>query len=331
MPGSLQVHSVLQTHTFSVHLVFCMVLLYEGKHPRFSPSARAMVFQSSPLDALCDIFKIILCMCLTIHFSRACFPYLPSWTFHRVLKQCSSMYALSHALICTKSSISWFVNLSTVGGFFGWASINVTYFFFCELIFRTSCFIWSHKLCRSRNEIPRYWPHEAPLLEPFPGTFLLMDSWSSNTDTRLPAMAFHLGSGVVHHLYSHQRFQRLLELHSSWLPHLLWVYTRCSVKSRLIIVRRHQRTAVRWSFCVLEGDEEDQSLESRWNGLRNSEWLGGFCLTLLLTCDIRVFPPRRRQRAPTTHPRVSGKKSLLLCSDLCRGGCCALYFLRYKL
>ena len=76
-------------------------------------------------------------------------------------------------------------------------------------------------------------------------------------------MAFHLGFGVVHHLYSHQRFQRLLELHSSWLPHFLWVYTRCSVKSGLIIVCRHQHTAVRRSLCVLEGGEEDQSLESR--------------------------------------------------------------------
>ena len=38
----------------------------------------------------------------------------------------------------TNVSISWFVNLSTVGGFFGWASINLTYIFFCKSIFRHS-------------------------------------------------------------------------------------------------------------------------------------------------------------------------------------------------
>jgi yeast amino acid transporter len=27
----------------------------------------------------------------------------------------------------------WFVNLTTVGGFFSWATMNLTYIFFCEL------------------------------------------------------------------------------------------------------------------------------------------------------------------------------------------------------
>ena len=55
--------------------------------------------------------------------------------FQRVLRPCSSASSRTiHARFYVLTLLrSWLVNLSTVAGFFGWWSINLTYIFFCKL------------------------------------------------------------------------------------------------------------------------------------------------------------------------------------------------------
>ena len=48
---------------------------------------------------------------------------------------CTGVFGFLAFMNTSNSAVTvfnWFVNLSTVGGFFGWWSMNVTYVFFCE-------------------------------------------------------------------------------------------------------------------------------------------------------------------------------------------------------
>ena len=45
---------------------------------------------------------------------------------------CFSLLAFMNVSAGAETVFNWFVNLSTVGGVFGWWSMNVTYVFFCE-------------------------------------------------------------------------------------------------------------------------------------------------------------------------------------------------------
>lgn len=72
------------------------------------------------------------CRCSTLHM-RVCIAGV-----HECFVRCRYRLQVSVASFrlfrsrFTNRRRSWFVNLSTVGGFFGWWGMNLTYIFFCE-------------------------------------------------------------------------------------------------------------------------------------------------------------------------------------------------------
>ena len=61
----------------------------------------------------------------------------------------------------TSFVFSWFVSLSTVGGFFSWFSMNLTYFYFCESYSFTHPQYNMLKFLRSRFEGTGFRSHKA--------------------------------------------------------------------------------------------------------------------------------------------------------------------------
>ena len=51
--------------------------------------------------------------------------------FAVIAASCFSLLAFMNVSNGAEKVFNWFVNLSTVGGFFGWWSMNLTYIFFC--------------------------------------------------------------------------------------------------------------------------------------------------------------------------------------------------------
>ena len=52
---------------------------------------------------------------------------------------CFSLLSFMNVSSGAETVFNWFVNLSTVGGFFGWWAMNITYVFFCECTPIRSC------------------------------------------------------------------------------------------------------------------------------------------------------------------------------------------------
>lgn len=130
---------------------------------------------------------------------------------------------------------SWFVNLSAVGGFFGWWGMCITYTRFCTW-FLQNFFVYQCLILLRRRWLqgtgPR--PHTTCLLQQF------------------ATLAFVLGYLLVDPFHSYQRSRRLLGLQCLRIPH-----------------RLHQHSLLCRSLLRLEASQTHKVLEAHGDGLRH--------------------------------------------------------------